>query len=156
MSPTLRGLLWALASCLLLLLGFGAAVLGVYALGVWLGAPGAGSAPNVTMLAVYFRVVLFKGLLPQLLLALALWPLLRRGLPGLARRAPAAGLALAALAAYAVVAPLLLSVELPGWPALQMRSSFHHLSTALLSLAAVVAAAWSGRRLVFGARLHAP
>jgi hypothetical protein len=139
-------------SCLLLAVGFAVAVAGFYLLAV----AGAGSdatlaEPRQALTLTYFRVVFVKGLLPQLLLALALWPLLVRVRPRFdaSRSARLLGLSLAAALAYAVVAPLLLTVEFPGWPAFQLRSLYHHLGTATLNTAAVVAAASIGRLLVF-------
>lgn len=146
MSPTGRRLLWVVASCAVLFLGFAALVLGMFLLGGLTAGAEAQTLADRLMAAIYFRVVFFKGLLPELLLALALWPAVRRLLPGveggLARRA--GGLALAALAAHAVVAPLLLGVDWPGWPALQMPGLAYQLGTALTSVAGVVAAALAG------------
>lgn len=150
---TSPGLLrWIAVSGVLLFVGFASVVLGMYGLGVIVAGDEARSLVDRVMTAIYFRVILFKGLLPQLLLALCLWPLLLRVWPAVeeGRAQRIAGLALLAGLAYAVVAPLLLSVELPGWPALQMRSVSHHLGTALLSVAGVVAAALLGHRLLAG------
>jgi hypothetical protein len=84
-------------------------------------------------------VVFFKGLLPQLVLALALWPGLRRLLPWVEQSRPgmAAGLVIAVAAAYAVVGPLLLSADFPGWPGLQRRGFYNHVGTAALTTGAV-------------------
>ena len=67
----------------------------------------------------------------------------------------AAGLALAGGMAYAVVAPLLLSAEYPGWPALQMRGLYHHLGSAALMTGAVVLAGLAARLAVPGLRPRA-
>lgn len=144
-------LLWTLASSALLLAVFGGLVLALFFLGQATGSidPAAG-LENRLMTTTYFRVVFFKGLLPQLLLALVLWPLVGARLAGpvASARRETGALALVAALAYALVMPLLLSAEQPGWPALQMRSVGQHLSTAVLCGVAVVAAAWAGRRLV--------
>jgi hypothetical protein len=154
MSRVGRGLLWVVASCAVLFLGFAALVLGMYLLGGLTVGAKAQTLADRLMTAIYFRVVFFKGLLPELLLALALWPGVRRLLPGVERGVArrAGGLALAALVAHAVVAPLLLSVDFPGWPALQMPGLEHKLGTALTSVAGVVAAALAGYRLSHGRR----
>lgn len=145
-----RLLPWIAVSCVLLCVGFAALVLGMLGLGA-LRADDAQalSLADRMMAVVYFRVVLVKGLLPQLVLALALWALLRRAWPGVERSfaTRAVGLAGLGLAAYAVVAPLLLSADLPGWPALQMRTLEHQIATAFQSVIGVVAAALLGRRL---------
>ena len=62
----------------------------------------------------------------------------------------AVGLALAGAIAYAVVGPLLLSAEYPGWPALQMRGLYHHLGSAALMTGAVVFAGLVARLFVPG------
>jgi hypothetical protein len=151
-----RALLWVVASCALLFAGFGAVVLGLYWLGIATGSFRADTA-HLIAATTYFRVVFVKGLLPQLVVALALWPLLRRLLPGVERNTArvAAGLALVGLLAYAVVAPLLLTAHLPGWPALQMKSTYHHVGTATLSVAAVVAAGLAGRWVAYRRRARA-
>ena len=110
-----------LQSLLLLLLGSGLLLLGTLLFG------SSGSSATT-----YYRVVVLKGLLPQLLITLALHPLLRRFRIRKATRAhlkaattPDAGslllecIIMAALA-YCAVVPFLLTVDLPGWPALRM------------------------------------
>ena len=136
---------------MLLLAGFAAVVTGIYFLALATGtvAPERTGALQIVM-ANYFRVVFFKGLLPQLVLALALWPAFQRLFPWAerSRTGMAAGLALAGGMAYAVVAPLLLSAEYPGWPALQMRGLYHHLGSAALMTGAVVLAGLVARLVV--------
>lgn len=150
MRALLRGLVWTVASSVLLLAAFGGLVLGLVYLGQVTGSINSDAHLTTRVLtATYFRVVFFKGLLPQLLLALLLWGLLGRWLAG---RAPSTrrellGLTAVAALAYAVVAPLLLTTSQPEWPALQMRSFGQHLSTLLLCVAAVVGVALPGRRL---------
>ena len=67
----------------------------------------------------------------------------------------AVGLALVAGLAYAVVAPLLLTAEYPGWPALQMRGLYHHVGSGVLMTAAVVLAGLVARLVVPGLRSRA-
>jgi hypothetical protein len=153
--PPARAALWLLTSSVFLLVGFAAAVAGMYFLGLATGSidPENPRAAQIAM-ATYFRVVFFKGLLPQLALALALWPVVRRLLPWAerSRLGMAAGLALAGGVAYAVVAPLLLSSASPGWPALQMRGLDHHVGTATLTTGAVAFAGLVARLLEPGLR----
>jgi hypothetical protein len=145
-------LAWGTVSSALLLAAFLVLVLSLYLLGVARAGDEAATLADRMMAVVYFRVVFIKGQLPQLLLSLALWPLLRRALPSLERSVArrAVGLALVALAAYAVVAPLLLSAAWPGWPALQLQRLEHHVGTLVLSVAAVVASALTGWRWTLG------
>lgn len=148
-------LLWGIVSSALLFLGFAVLVLCMYLAGSAGAAPDLRTEANRLMVGIYFRVVFFKGLLPQLWLALAAWPLLRRAWPDLERGGMRrlAGLGVAALLAYALVAPLLLSADWPGWPALQMRNSSHQIGTALGCVVGVVLAAGAGARLS-GARVR--
>ena len=136
-------------------MGFAVAVTAMYFLGVATGSVDPeNTRPAQVLMAIYFRVVFFKGLLPQLVLALALWPALRRFLPGAerSRTAMAVCLAFAGGLAYAVVAPLLLTAEYPGWPALQVRGLYHHVGSAVLMTGAVVLAGLMGRLFVPGLR----
>jgi uncharacterized membrane protein YcfT len=156
-SPLVRAALWLLISSLLLLLGFAIVAVGMYFLALATKAvPRESTETFQVVMVTYFRVVFFKGLLPQLVLALAFWPALRRLFPWAARSRTglAAGLALAGGVAYAVVAPLLLGAEYPGWPALQMQGPYHHLGSAVLMTGAVVLAGLVPRVVVPGLRPH--
>jgi len=140
--------LWLLASTGLLLLGFALVVAAVYLLMVVLGnVEPSDLRLQQTAAVVYFRVIFLKGLLPQLLLTLALWPALSRILPWAARGRAGllGGLAIAAALAYAVVAPLLLTTEWPIGPALRMEGPGDQLGTALLMSGAVALAAFIPR-----------
>jgi hypothetical protein len=154
-SSLVRAALWLVSSSVILLVGFAAVVTGMYFLGLATGSVDPEKTRTAqTIMATYFRVVFFKGLLPQLALALALWPAFRRLVPSAerSRTGMAVSLALAGAAAYAVVGPLLLAAEYPGWPALQMRGLFHHVGSAVLMTGAVVLAALVPRLLVPGLR----
>jgi uncharacterized membrane protein YcfT len=153
-----RAALWLVSASVLLLAGFASIVTAMYFLGLATGS----IAPGQTEMAqkimkTYFRVVFFKGLLPQLLLALAFWPALRRLCPWVerSRSGMAVGLALAAALAYAVVAPLLLTAEYPDWPALQMHGLYHHVGSGVLMTGAVVLAGLVARLVVPGLRPRA-
>lgn len=100
-----------------------------------------------TAFEVYARVVLLKGLLPALLLALALWPLLdwrgrfsRRGRLGFAL-----GLALAATLASVAVAAAFLPVPALGLPAVKYTGTVNFLLTCIEMAGAVTLAAWIPR-----------
>ena len=140
-----RDIAWVALSILLLAFGFAAVVWGGVELGAYTGSIERGLSSQV-LASTYFRVVLFKGLLPQLLLALALHATLGRPLP---RLQTLPRLALAVALSYAIVAPLLLTADLPGWPALQLQTWSHHLGTGALMIAGVTATAWTGRRLAY-------
>jgi len=153
-----RAALWLVSSSVLLLAGFASIVTAMFFLGLATGSIAPEKAKTVqTIMVTYFRVVFVKGLLPQLLLALAFWPALRRLCPWAerSRSGMAVGLALAAGLAYAIVAPLLLTVEYAGWPALQMRSLYHHVGSASLMTGAVVLAGLVARLVVPGLRPRA-
>jgi hypothetical protein len=104
------------------------------------------------ILTLYYKVVVVKGLLAQLLLALPIWWGLRRlGLWGAASQGRLRlGLELlaAATVAYCVVAPLLLSVEFEHWPALSMPSWSNRIVNLLMMSPAVAFAAWLPRTLL--------
>lgn len=154
MRPMIRAGLRILVACGLLLVGFGTAVAILFRLQLETGgAEVEVQGRSLTLAATYFRVVFFKGLLPQLLLALALWPIAERLVPttGSARMRRSLGLVLASLIAWLVVAPLLV-VDLPGWPAFHMRTVSHWIGTAVTSVLAVGAAAGASRALVRGRR----
>ncbi|MFP6641473.1 MAG: hypothetical protein VCC04_14610 [Myxococcota bacterium] len=139
----MRRLAPALESLLLLMLG-STLILG---LAVALG-------PSDSDATLYYRVVVLKGLLPQLGLTLALLPALRRfrvrrATPAHAREAAAPGPASRLLEctvmsslAYCAVAPFLLSVNLPGWPALRMVEPAQKIGNFLLMTAVVALLAW--------------
>lgn len=157
-SPLIRAALWLVSSIALLLLGFALTVAGMYFLALATGTVARENAePFQVIMATYFRVVFFKGLLPQLVLALAFWPALRHLFPWAerSRTGMAAGLAIAGGMAYAVVAPLLLCAEYPGWPALQMQGLYHHLGSAALMTGAVAVAGLVARLVVPGLRPRA-
>jgi len=139
-----RSVLWLLLSTAILLLGLGLLVAAMYGIVLVRGGLEEGQLGVQQAAALlYFRVVLLKGLLPQLALTLALWPALSKLLP-FARRSRAglsAGLAIAAALAWAIVAPLVLSTSWPFGPPLRMRGLSDKLGTALLMTAAVATAA---------------
>lgn len=150
-----RGVLWLVASALLLALGFGATVLGLYGLARVLGSVDAEGLQTFRVgLVFYFRILYFQALLPGLIVALASWPALVRLAPGVTASRPRilAGLFLCASVAYAVVAPLLLSARGDGSPGLRMETLADQVGTAGLVIAAVAVAAWLPR--VFLARLR--
>lgn len=104
--------------------------------------------------ALYYKAVVIKGLLPQLALTLAFIPLLRRfrvrrASPAHAREAatPGAGslflecFIMAALA-YSAVVPFLLTLELPGWPALRMVDPSQRIGNFLAMTLGVTLLAW--------------
>lgn len=130
-------------SILLLLLGSGLLLGGALLLGY--------SSSSATL---YYKVVILKGLLPQLLITLALHPLLRRFRVRRATRAhlqsattPDAGslllecIIMAALA-YCAVAPFLLTVDLPGWPALHMVDAEQRMGNFVFMTVAVAVLVW--------------
>ena len=146
----MRALRWLAASSLLLAAGFAGVVLVGLQLALETGIlDPAQRAPARVAATTYYRVVLVKGLLPQLgLVIAAALALERRGAlhRGVGWRAPAL-LAASAAVAYALAGPWLLASALPGWPALQMPTLGEKLATGLLMVAAVTAAALAGRRL---------
>jgi hypothetical protein len=95
-------------------------------------------------LAACYRLILFKGLLPQLVLVLALWLPLSLRWPTARTSPPRRLLAICFVAtvAYGLVAPLLLTTNFDGLPALQMNRLSDHASTAALMIAAVSLAMW--------------
>jgi hypothetical protein len=94
-------------------------------------------------LTIYAGVVLAKGLLPQLWIALALGSLFERRFAARVqtRRALAVVLAVAALAAGLLVAPTLLPASLPGLPPVVFAGPGNFALTVLQMSAAVAAAA---------------
>lgn len=139
----MRRLLPGLQSLLLLVLGSGLLLGGALLLGY--------SSSSATL---YYKVVVLKGLLPQLLITLALHPLLRRFRVRRATRAhlqaattPDAGsllleCAIMAALAYCAVAPFLLTVDLPGWPALHMIDAEQRIGNFVFMTAAVGILVW--------------
>jgi hypothetical protein len=105
-------------------------------------------------LALYGRVVLWKGLLPQLWIALGVGLWLERRFPALARsRGGRAGaLAAAALGAGLLVLSTLLRSELGGLPRVVFRGPGNFAATLLQTSAAVTAALLLSRALL-GRRL---
>jgi hypothetical protein len=103
-----------------------------------------------TALSIYGRVVLVKGLLPQLWVALALAGLLERRAPGLARtraRTAALYLACSALAALGI-ASTLLRADIPGSPRVVFTGPLNFARTWLEMSAAAAAAMWVSRVLL--------
>lgn len=147
-QPLVRGLLWVVSASVLLLVGFVVVLFGMYEVGVLTGQISPERKREVQVLmTLYFRIVGLKGLLPQLLVGLALWPLVARFVP-VARRGRsglALGLAIAASASFAIVVPGLLAVDLPNWPALRMTGVYQLGMSWLLMTAGVVGAAFCGR-----------
>jgi len=137
----------ALLSALLLTAGF----LGsVFLATLWIDP--ASTRETQIALAIYARVVLVKGLLPQLALALLLGAVLGR-VPRLAGRGGRALLraALAAGLAALVVAPTLMPLDLPTLPAVKFRGPGNFAATVLemsaaVALALVLPEWWLGRR----------
>jgi hypothetical protein len=151
--------LWLLASSLLLVAGAAVAVLGLYELLLRTDSVKAEDVRSFqVMMAFYFRIVCFQGLLPALLLTLVLWPALARLAPLFRRDRTRLflGLLLAAAVAYAFVGPLLLSAHWTGLPALAMRNALDQVGTAVLVVAAVAAAAWLPRVLLPPLRTSGP
>jgi hypothetical protein len=154
----LRAGLWVVTASAILVFGFAALIFGIYWLGTALGSIDPEHAKEAQIaLVFYFQTVGIKGLLPQLLLGLAIFWGLTRAFPKLAltRRGLAAGLALAAALAYGVVAPLLLTASFEGWPALKMRHLSQHIATFLMMTGAVVAACLLPRIVLPSLRLRA-
>jgi hypothetical protein len=138
----LAGLVWWASASLLLCVGFLAVVYAVSLQAVAAAEPE--SVRQVQLgLVIYARVVLLKGLLPQLLLALGLFALLDRAFALGARGslAVAAGVVVAAAAASLVVAPTLLRLELPALPPVRYRGPWNFLRTCAEMTAAVAVAA---------------
>ena len=136
---------WTASAAALLAIGFLAWV----NLGAWIATRAQPDAALQvrTAFELYAYLVLFKALLPALLVALALWPLLdwsgwfsRRGRPGLAL-----GLALAATLGSVVVAAALMPVTALGLPTVQFTGPVNFVRTCLELAAAVTLAAWIPR-----------
>ncbi len=132
LKPVLSGILWALSSTALLTLGFLAWVYISFRLATS-GADEASIQSTRTALGVYARLVLLKGLLPQLLLALLAWPVLDRlfSLRDRGRKSVAAGLLACAALAAAVVIPTLLTSSLLDLPAVKFKDAWNFVQTYL-------------------------
>lgn len=149
----LGGARWALAATGLLAAGFLA-----YVYLASLVAAGhleqAETARTQRALVMYARVVLVKGLLPQLWIALALWPVLGRALARRLRGRAGEALGLLACATLAglVVLPTLLVADLPGLPAVRFRDLGNAAATLAETTAAVAAALWLARWWTLGRR----
>lgn len=159
----MRGTLRVVVALLVLAAGFGAVVAGLFGLAAALGSiPSGRSSTALIGFAAYYRVVLAKGLAPQLIVCAVLLALLRRlalrlrraaprwnGLRHLLeRRRPPMALLLAALAAYAPVAWLLARPLGSKLPALSMKGAGDQLGTAVLLTAGVVLAWLVAERIV--------
>lgn len=139
MIPAVRSLL-ALACAIALLIAGAQGLIHLLAwLGTSLGSFGPDSDP-LPALGFYYRVVMFKGLLPQLVLAFLLWSVAARVFGRSGRRVSrwrcTAELSLASLVAFTVVTPLLLTVEIQGLPALVMKTAGNVVWSAVLMTAA--------------------
>jgi len=140
------------AACALALLMSGGALLmvGFYYLGLFTGSWKVPAEAKL-VLTIYYKVVVVKGLVPQLLLALLIWPALRA-----LRPAQDAGrwrlwlefLAAGALA-FCLTAPLLLSADFEHWPALSMPGWGSRLANLALMSGAVAMAAWLPHAFLF-------
>ncbi len=97
-------------------------------------------------LGLYYKVVVVKGLVPMLAVALVAHVFTAR------RVGPLGAWALAATCAYALVAPLLLTRAFGAWPALEMQSAAQHAGTFGLMIAATTASGWIAERIVARAR----
>lgn len=141
MTAPARGALWFGSAALLLVLGFLAVVYaGALSLELRGGSESVGEAQSA--LVIYARMVLLKGLLPQLLLALLLWSVLDRrfGFRRRGRLGLALGVTLCALLAGAVVAPLLLPLHLPPLARVKFTGPGNVVATVLEMTAAVASA----------------
>jgi hypothetical protein len=140
-----RGWLWWICASALLAGGFALYLLLVYALE---RPPEPEAARELrTALSVYGRVVLVKGVLPQLWIALALASWLEQRAPDLARsRARRAGLfgACAGLAGL-LIASTLLRADIPGSPRVVFSGPLNFVRAWLEMTAAVSAAMWLPR-----------
>lgn len=135
------GVAWTCGAVALLAIGF----LAVIGLGYAIARGHADSVQALqAALLVYARVVMAKGLLPALLLGLALWPLLdARGF--FSRRGPRGvllGLVLAAALASTAVSAALLPLALPGLPSVVFTGAGNFARTCVeMTIAVALAAA---------------
>lgn len=147
-----RTLLWAIASGLLLAVG----LLLYVAFAYRIGRPDEAAAARELRgaLTVYAEFVLYKGLLPQLLVTLTLYPLLDRifDLKIRGRLAIAAGVASCAALAGLLVATTLMRTEIFDLPAAVYTGPANFTLTVLQLTAAVTAAMLIPRFLLPGVR----
>jgi hypothetical protein len=145
----IRALLQGALASLLLVGSFAAYVLFAYALKRPDGDPQAALELRQA-LEIYGRLVILRGLLPQLWLTLPLAALLERFVPALTRsRARRAGaVAIAAGVAGLLVASTLLRLQLPGAPRVVFSGPLNFAVTWLEMTAGVVAAVLVARALL--------
>lgn len=161
-----RDLAAGAASVLLLLVGAALVIALVFAVAALGG--GVSDVGRASVVAkIYYKVVVVKGLLPQLVLTLLLHPLVRRLRVRWATVAtreealsPSRGALLLELLvvsalAYTAVAPWLLTMDYEGWPALTMTTDAQQITTFVGMSATCALAAWLPR-LVLDGRSHAP
>jgi hypothetical protein len=143
------GLVWWASASLLLCVGFLALVYAASLAAVARSEPEAVRQTQLS-LVIYARVVLVKGLLPQLLVTLGLFALLDRAcaLSARGRRGVVAGVVGAAAAASLLVAPTLLPLALPALPSVSYRGPGNFLRTCAEMTAAVALAALVPRLLL--------
>jgi hypothetical protein len=144
-----RALLRAACATLLLVGGFVLYLLFAYA--VKRSAADAQAAQELRQaLEIYGRLVIVRGLVPTLWLALPFALLLERAVPALAQsgRGRAAALAIAAGVAALVVAAVLLPAQFPGAPHVVYSGAWNFVATWLEITAGVVAAALLARWLL--------
>lgn len=141
------------ALCALVLLALGGALLmvGLYALGLSMNAFKAPGEAQL-ILTIYYKVVVVKGLLPQLALALLIWSASKQlratGNERIGKLRLFLELLGASALAFCVVAPLLLSVEFEQWPALSMPSWGSRIGNLVMMSGAVAVAAWIPQALL--------
>jgi hypothetical protein len=146
---------WALCSLLLLSLGF----VTVVALAAVVAARGdpAHAPQALVAFGVYAKVVLAKGLLPALAIALALWAWLDRGgrLAQRGWRVRALGLLAAATLGSVAAAGLLLPLSIPGLPPVRFTGAANFVRTCLEMAVPVALAAWLPQWILPRVRRHA-
>jgi hypothetical protein len=150
-ASLLRGALWLVTSSALLVVGTALGIFAFYGLLRATNAVEPGKVRSVqVLLTYYFHIVCFRGLLPALVVTLALWPALVHVVPTLSRGRLRlfGGLMLAAAVAYAFVGPLLLARQFAGTPDLKITGVANQAATAVLVVVAVSAAAWLPRVLL--------
>ncbi len=154
--PVVRALLAPSLSVSLLVVGSGAVIFGFHLLAMAIGAFEERAHGQIPI-AIYYRVIVLKGLLPQLLLTLALHPLARRArvrwaTPATRPEAVAPSrlallreLFVVSALAYCAVAPFLLTVDYSSAPALQMTTAGQQITTFVLMTGLTGLAAWLPR-----------
>lgn len=153
-----RTLLWAACSSLLLAGGF--VLYLMFAFAIERPVDPEAARELRTALSIYGRLVLVRGLLPQLFVALALGSLLERQFPAPARSRTGLAVlfALSALFAGLLVVPTLLPADLPGLPRVVFTGPLNFARTWLEMSAAVTAAlllprlAWRALRRAAGSQ----